>query len=191
MRYSITQQTKSIARVRILFMAALVFACAFGTVSNAAAQNLTSPPTPTNITPEEGNVAFLVGHAKGTQGYTCLPTSTGGTAWTVTPPAPKLPFLQVSSGMTSRSSPTSSAPMQIPTTSPQSRYLPGATLPGKALSIAAGCGRCRRWEHRSSPAPTRVARMLARFPASCCNQSATKRGRRAVASWPTSASSNA
>jgi hypothetical protein len=89
MRYSITQQTESIARVRILFMAALVFACAFGTVSNAAAQNLTSPPTPTNITPEEGNVAFLVGHAKGTQGYTCLPTSTGGTAWTVTPPRPE------------------------------------------------------------------------------------------------------
>jgi hypothetical protein len=31
-----------------------------------------------------GNVVFLVGHATGTQGYTCLPTSTGGTAWSTT-----------------------------------------------------------------------------------------------------------
>src|SRR5512146_3062923 len=65
-----------------LFVAALALACALGTVTKAAAQNVTPPPTPTAITPPEGNSAFLVGHAVGTQGYTCLPTSTGGT-WTV------------------------------------------------------------------------------------------------------------
>lgn len=61
-------------------MAALVLACAFGTVIHAAAQ-VTPPPTPDTIAVPAGNTAYLVGHAFGSQGYTCLPTSTGGTAW--------------------------------------------------------------------------------------------------------------
>lgn len=83
MNYNYGQQTKKTARVRSLFLAALVLAGAFGTVAHAAAQNVTPPPTPSQITPEAGNVAFAVGHAQGTQGYICLPTSTGGTSWTV------------------------------------------------------------------------------------------------------------
>jgi hypothetical protein len=39
------------------------------------------PPTPDTIAVPEGNSPYLVGHAFGSQGYTCLPTSTGGTAW--------------------------------------------------------------------------------------------------------------
>jgi len=74
------QQAKKIVRVRSLFAAALVLGCALGTVTHAAAQTIASPKTPDSITPE-GNTAFLVGHAFGTQGYTCLPTSTGDTAW--------------------------------------------------------------------------------------------------------------
>ena len=81
--YNFGQQPKKTARVRSMFVAALVLACAFGTVIHAAAQNVTVPPTPSEITPEAGNVAFAVGHAQGTQGYICLPTSTGGTSWTV------------------------------------------------------------------------------------------------------------
>src|SRR5947208_10649095 len=73
------QQTKTTARVRSLSMAALALACAFA-VTNAAAQ-VTPPPTPTDIAVPEGNSPYLVGHAYGSQGYTCLPTSTGGTAW--------------------------------------------------------------------------------------------------------------
>jgi len=87
MSYNFDQQTKKTARVRSLFVAALVLACAFGTVTNAAAQAavqyVTRPPTPAAITPPAGNSAFLVGHAQGTQGYVCLPTSTGGTSWTI------------------------------------------------------------------------------------------------------------
>jgi len=49
----------------------------------ASAQAVTPPPTPTAITPQAGNTAFLVGHAHGSQGYTCLPTTNGGTSWTV------------------------------------------------------------------------------------------------------------
>jgi hypothetical protein len=73
-------ETRKIVRVRSLFAAALVLGCALGTVTNAAAQKIASPKTPDSITPV-GNTAFLEGHAFGTQGYTCLPTSDGGTAW--------------------------------------------------------------------------------------------------------------
>ena len=83
------QQTKSTARVRNLFVAALVLGCAFGTVTRATAQRVTPPTTPSAITPPQGNTAFLVGNASGTQGYTCLPTSTGGTSWTVNPARPE------------------------------------------------------------------------------------------------------
>lgn len=44
--------------------------------------SISSPATSTTITPEAGNVAFLLGHGVGTQGYVCLPTSTGA-SWTV------------------------------------------------------------------------------------------------------------
>jgi Protein of unknown function (DUF3455) len=80
MSNNVCQQAGKITRVRRLFAAALVLGCAFGTVTNAAAQKVTSPKTPDGITPV-GNTAFLEGHAVGTQGYTCLPTSDGGTAW--------------------------------------------------------------------------------------------------------------
>jgi len=77
------QQTNNTARVRSLFVAALVFACAFGTVTHAAAQ-VTPPPTPDTIAVPAGNSAYLVGHASGSQGYTCLPTSTGDAVWNPT-----------------------------------------------------------------------------------------------------------
>ena len=67
---------------------ALVLACAFGAVTQAAAQ-VTPPTTPDKITPPTGNTAFLVGHALGSQGYVCLPTSTGGTSWTINSPRPE------------------------------------------------------------------------------------------------------
>src|SRR5512135_2224841 len=82
MNYNLGQQTKKSLRVRSLLGATLVLACAFGTVAYATAQ-ITPPPTPSDITPPVGNTAFAVGHAFGTQGYICLPTSTGGTSWTI------------------------------------------------------------------------------------------------------------
>src|SRR6267142_4013501 len=82
MNYNVDQQMKKTARVRSLYMAALVLAGAFGTVANAAAQKITPPTTPTLITPPAGNSAFLLGHAVGTQGYVCLPKGTGA-SWTV------------------------------------------------------------------------------------------------------------
>src|ERR1700687_1593359 len=82
MSCNFSQPSKKTARVRSLFVAALVLGCAFGTVNQAAAQRITPPPTPPLITPPAGNSAFLLGHGLGTQGYVCLPKGTGA-SWTV------------------------------------------------------------------------------------------------------------
>jgi hypothetical protein len=88
MSNNLFQLASNIARER-LFVASLVFASAFGTISVASAQTVVPPTTPTEITPPEGNTAFLVGHALGSQGYTCLPTSVGGTSWTINAARPE------------------------------------------------------------------------------------------------------
>ena len=84
MSCNVNQKNNKTARVQSLFMAVLGLVCAFGTVGNAAAQRVTPPTTPIDIAVPEGNSPFLVGHAVGTQGYTCLPTANGGTAWSIT-----------------------------------------------------------------------------------------------------------
>jgi hypothetical protein len=89
MSYNLIQHVRKTAAVRHLFVAALVLGCLLGTVTLAAAENVTPPPTPTDITPPAGNSSFLVGHAQGTQGYVCLPTSGGGTSWTINPARPE------------------------------------------------------------------------------------------------------
>src|SRR5256885_15797606 len=105
MNYNVDQQMKKTARVRSRYMAALVLACAFGTVTNAAAQKITPlTTTPTLITPPAGNSAFLLGHAVGTQGYVCLPKGTGA-SWTVNNARPEATLLRASSCNESRSSP--------------------------------------------------------------------------------------
>jgi hypothetical protein len=83
MSHNLSQQTKKTAHVRSLFAAALVLACAFATVAHAGAQ-VTPPSVPDDIAVPAGNSAYLVGHAFGSQGYTCLPTSTGGATWNPT-----------------------------------------------------------------------------------------------------------
>jgi hypothetical protein len=82
MSYNVSHNSNKIARARGLFAVALVLACAFGAVTHATAQVM-PPPTPDAIAVPAGNSPFLVGHAFGTQGYTCLPTSTGGTSWEI------------------------------------------------------------------------------------------------------------
>jgi hypothetical protein len=83
MSYNLDQPMKNRAPLRRLFVAVLVLACAFGAVTWAVAKKkITTPVTPAAITPPLGNIAFLVGYAIGTQGYVCLPTSTGA-SWTV------------------------------------------------------------------------------------------------------------
>ena len=54
-----------------------------------SASSVQSPTTPALITPPAGNSVFLAGHGVGTQGYVCLPTSTGGVSWTVSGARPE------------------------------------------------------------------------------------------------------
>ena len=89
MNYNLDQQTEKTARVRSLFVVALALVCLFGTATYAVAQTVTPPTTPDAITPPAGNTAYAVGHAFGSQGYVCLPTTTGGTSWTVNPARPE------------------------------------------------------------------------------------------------------
>ena len=85
MNHKFGQQPLNTGRTRKqLLTVALLFGFASGTATHASAQAFTPPATPQDITPPEGNTAFLVGHAFGSQGYTCLSTSTGGTAWNPT-----------------------------------------------------------------------------------------------------------
>ena len=85
MNHKLGQQPTKRAGVTRLLGAALVIACTLAIVNDAAAQRVTPPTTPTDITPPEESSAFLLGHAFGTQGYVCLPTSTGAStaSWTV------------------------------------------------------------------------------------------------------------
>ena len=78
------RQSRTTTRIHKLFAIALVLGCASITIARASAQTEDFPTTPPDITPLAGNTPFLEGHAFGTQGYTCLPTSTGGTAWSTT-----------------------------------------------------------------------------------------------------------
>jgi len=91
MSFNLGQEIKKNARVRNLFVAALAFGCAFGTVTYASAQGVNPPVTPDLITPPDGNAAFLLGRATGTQGYVCLPTSAGAStaSWTVNAARPE------------------------------------------------------------------------------------------------------
>jgi hypothetical protein len=88
LRITLRQMIRKFTRARAPFVAALAIGCALGAVNNASAQRITPPATPALITPREGNVAFLLGRATGTQGYVCLPTSTGA-SWTVNNPRPE------------------------------------------------------------------------------------------------------
>jgi len=96
MSYYFCRQAPGACRSRKPFIAALAFVWAFAAATHAHAQNLPSPATPGLITPPEGNTAFLVGHASGTQGYVCLPTSPGAStaSWTVKAARPEATLFQ-------------------------------------------------------------------------------------------------
>ena len=108
----------------------------------AAAQKITAPTTPATITPPAGNSAFLVGHAEGTQGYVCLPTTTGA-SWTVNASRPEAILSASSSGknfeiihfLSQDTDPNENAPKPLPFGSPTWRSsLDGSVVWAKALT---------------------------------------------------------
>ena len=124
MSNKLRQETRKPARVRGLLVAALVLGCTFGAVPHAAAQTVTPPPTPDKITPPEGNSAFLVGHAFGSQGYVCLPPSKpGDNPWAVDPARPEAtlftdifgqPFQIITHFLSIDANPNENAPNPVP-----------------------------------------------------------------------------
>jgi len=69
------------------FIAAMTLACSTGLLLPAlhgAQPDLKPPVVPAAIQVPAGNTAYILGHATGTQGYICLPTSTGSYAWSKT-----------------------------------------------------------------------------------------------------------
>jgi len=83
-------KTKATLPVQRRLAAALVLGCALAAANPAMAQIVKPPVTDPTITPV-GATAFLVGHAHGTQGYVCLPTSAGAStaSWTVNDARPE------------------------------------------------------------------------------------------------------
>src|SRR5436305_11566963 len=75
-------QFEGTSRLQRLFVVALAVGSAFAMGAEAQPQAVTTPTTPTIITPPVGNTAFAVGHAFGTQGYICLPTGSATASWT-------------------------------------------------------------------------------------------------------------
>jgi hypothetical protein len=181
MSVNLSRLTKKTMRVRSLFVAILVLVWVFGKVTHAGAQKIAPPTTPNALTPPAGNSAFLLGQAVGTQGYVCLPTSAGAStaSWTVNAARPEATlfvnvfdrYVEVVTHFLS--------PIPTPTSSPQTRSRSAAQA-GRVPSTAARCGekRCNRFPL----APTRVARIVALFPASYCSRSGRKRDHLAVAS---------
>ena len=130
---------------RSLLVAILVLGC---TGSCATAQKIKTPTTPAAITPPAGNSAFLVGHAEGTQGYVCLPASTGA-SWTVNASRPEAilsarssrKHFEITHFLSPNTNPNPSAPNPLPFGSPTWRSSrDGSVVWAKALtpSVASG-----------------------------------------------------
>ena len=135
-------------------MAALALTLLVGMmVSPALADDgVTPPPTPPAITPPAGNTAYLMGHATGTQGYVCLPTSPGAAtaSWTVNSSRPQATLFATWFGSFSQqilthflspdTNPNQFAPSPLPFGSPtwQSSFDSSVVWGNKLASINAG-----------------------------------------------------
>jgi Protein of unknown function (DUF3455) len=146
MRQNHAQQMKKTKRLRGLLVAALVMLGHAG--SYAAAQKIMPPTTPATITPPAGNSVFLLGHAEGTQGYVCLPTSTGA-SWTVNGSRPEAILSASSSGkhfeithfLSPNTNPNEFAPTPLPFGSPTWRSSEdGSVVWAKALAPPVASG---------------------------------------------------
>ena len=145
MRQNLGQQRNKNQQFRSLLAALLVLACVG---CHRAKPTIETPTTPPAITPPAGNSAFLMGQAEGTQGYVCLPTSTGA-SWTVNASRPEAVLSASSSGkdfeithfLSPDTHPNPSAPTPLPFGSPTWRSSrDGSMVWAKALTPPVASG---------------------------------------------------
>lgn len=123
MNYQLGQKTKNRAPLGALFVTVIVLGFALAAVTGVSAGKTTPPTTPAAITPPAGNSLFLVGRAVGTQGYVCLPTSTGA-SWTVNSSRPEATLFSkqdhqiVTHFLSPDTNPNPDAPNPLPAGSP-------------------------------------------------------------------------
>ena len=67
--------TRRIRRIACIGALGTAFVVALPQVGHA--QNVTPPPVPGKLQVEEGNEAFLIGHAFGSQDYVCAASGSG------------------------------------------------------------------------------------------------------------------
>jgi hypothetical protein len=179
-----TTQTKENPRAGRVFMALIALGCAMGAAPGAPAQSLAAPTTPPLIAAPAGNSLFLAAQATGTQGYVCLPTSTGAptASWTVKGSRPQATLFQRFFGqefqiathfLSPDTNPNGAAPSPLPFGS--------ATWQSSLDSSLAGPRCCMR--PRFPPAPTRVVRIPARSLVSYWSPSDRKRARPEEPCW--------
>lgn len=91
MNVKLGHQATGARRVCRLHVVILTLTCLTTTAARARTHRIIPPTSPSAITPPAGNSAFLLGHAVGTQGYVCLPTSAGAStaSWTVNAARPE------------------------------------------------------------------------------------------------------
>lgn len=141
-RGQLTNKTKQFRSLLVAVLALGYAGCC------PAAQRIKTPTTPAAITPPAGNSAFLMGHAEGTQGYVCLPTTTGA-SWTVNASRPEAilsarscrKHFEITHFLSPNTNPNPSPPNPLPFGSPTWRSLrDGSVVWAKALtpSVASG-----------------------------------------------------
>lgn len=127
--------------VRLLTLAITFILVCAGVASRVDAQT----NTPAAITPTAGHSTFLMGHAIGTQGYTCLPTSIGF-SWTINGGRPEATLFEgdvqiITHFLSPDTNPNEFAPTPLPVGSPTWQNSSDSSVVwAKALtpSVAAG-----------------------------------------------------
>lgn len=146
-----TNRAFGLTNVNSTCMAALTIALLMGMTTPAARAFdwVTPPPTPASITPPAEDVAYLVGHASGTQGYVCLPSGTGA-SWTVVSSRPQATLFTTLFGnfslqilthfLSPDAHPNKSAPTPLPFGSPtwQSSFDSSVIWGNKLASLTPG-----------------------------------------------------
>ena len=162
MNYTLDPKYKKLACVRRLFEAALMLGFAFGTISSAAAQRVTPPATPSDITPPAGNTLF------------CWATLWVLRAMCAFPKAPALPGPSTRSPRSHTLSTFSGQPVQLithflsPDTNPNECPKPAAIRKRNLAEFFRQQQGVGSGETRSPQVPTLAAPTLAQLPASCC-----------------------